>query len=365
MSTRSNLINEFPDNNSGQITPANLRDLVNSSVLPEDVTAGTGIIINKSGLPAITISTSVSTATLNQLLFSISSLTVTQPNGQDRNLAGTYTVASLPSNLTTILASQNQFQTFGNYAFYNGTFYLVYGSLYGTFSWIFSDVGTGNIYATSTPLLGLYTPVYFSDTPTVSWAGGGGGGASGYSGISGFSGYSGISGISGYSGYSGAGTSGASGVSGISGVSGYSGTSGYSGKSGYSGVSGYSGKGAVIQTDKGILRLVCVEMPEVRFEEIMVIKPTQNTHYIPIDPRFVSCCEKNSIIVVSAVASEQCQIGAKVIGDMVIISTNNLPQQITIKLSGIRIGCGGIRFQECSREQLESNDRFWGKQFTS
>ena len=56
MSNRTTLLSEFPNNNSGEITPANLQDFVNNAVLPEDLTAGTGITINKSSLPAITIS---------------------------------------------------------------------------------------------------------------------------------------------------------------------------------------------------------------------------------------------------------------------------------------------------------------------
>ena len=58
------VVANYPDNASGEITPAILRtttnDIINNSVLPEDILAGTGINIDKSALPAITInSTSV------------------------------------------------------------------------------------------------------------------------------------------------------------------------------------------------------------------------------------------------------------------------------------------------------------------
>jgi hypothetical protein len=49
----------YPDNNSGLVTPAILRsttdDIINNSVLPEDLVAGTNVTIDKSSLPSVTI----------------------------------------------------------------------------------------------------------------------------------------------------------------------------------------------------------------------------------------------------------------------------------------------------------------------
>lgn len=52
---RTQLKNNIPDNNSGAITALNVRDIVDGAVLPEDLIAGANIIIDKSALPAITI----------------------------------------------------------------------------------------------------------------------------------------------------------------------------------------------------------------------------------------------------------------------------------------------------------------------
>ena len=71
-------------------------------------------------------------------------------------------------------------------------------------------------------------------------------------------------------------------------------------------------------------------------------------------------------MAISAVASELSRVSAKVEGkDVIICCEYPLPKFITIKLSGIRMGCAGVRFQECSKDQLDSNDRFWAQQFTS
>jgi hypothetical protein len=49
MSNRATLLTEFPDNTNGQIMPSNLRDFVNSAVLPQDLVAGGNITITPNG----------------------------------------------------------------------------------------------------------------------------------------------------------------------------------------------------------------------------------------------------------------------------------------------------------------------------
>jgi hypothetical protein len=61
MSDRAALLIDFADNTIGAITAADMRDFVNSDVLPQDLTAGTNITIDKSSLPAVTISAASST----------------------------------------------------------------------------------------------------------------------------------------------------------------------------------------------------------------------------------------------------------------------------------------------------------------
>lgn len=54
---RTDLLAEFPDNTTGLIVPSDCRDVINSSILPEDLTAGTNITLTKVGT-AVTIAAS-------------------------------------------------------------------------------------------------------------------------------------------------------------------------------------------------------------------------------------------------------------------------------------------------------------------
>jgi hypothetical protein len=59
MSDRNELLQEFPDNTARLIQAFNVRDFVNSAVLPQDITAGSGIIIASSGFPTSLVISSI------------------------------------------------------------------------------------------------------------------------------------------------------------------------------------------------------------------------------------------------------------------------------------------------------------------
>jgi hypothetical protein len=190
-------------------------------------------------------------------------------------------------------------------------------------------------------------------------------GASGYSGFSGASGKSGFSGLIGLRGPTGpgGGPAGPTGPTGPRGATGPRGPTGY----GATGPRGPTGKSCIVEANDKIVRLACMEMPEVRFEDIIIVNWNgQYIHSQPIDPLFIAVCEPNSVIVISATPSHPTIIGARVIENNIIIQVNSPEylQKVAIKLSGIRKGVIQ-RFQECSREQMNSNNRFWSQQFTS
>jgi hypothetical protein len=55
---RTTLLTEFQDNDTGLITASDCRDVINNVVMPQDLQAGTGVTLNKTALPTITISSS-------------------------------------------------------------------------------------------------------------------------------------------------------------------------------------------------------------------------------------------------------------------------------------------------------------------
>ena len=58
--------------------------------------------------------------------------------------------------------------------------------------------------------------------------------------------------------------------------------------------------------------------------------------------------------------------GARIKEDKLVVQYTGVKcDTVTVKLSGIRKGCGDIRFSQCTEAQYKSNERFWGQQFTS
>jgi hypothetical protein len=104
-------------------------------------------------------------------------------------------------------------------------------------------------------------------------------------------------------------------------------------------------------------------MPEVRFDDIIKIKVyDQKVISIIIDDLYTHVCEPNSIEAISYVVSSPISCGMIVKGNVLNIEFEDnakLPEQILVKLSGIRKGCADIRFTPKTEEQMIANRNFW------
>jgi hypothetical protein len=104
-------------------------------------------------------------------------------------------------------------------------------------------------------------------------------------------------------------------------------------------------------------------MPEVRFDDIIKIKVyNQKTLSVFIDELYSHVCEPNSIEAISYVASSPISCGLIVKNNILNIEFEDnakLPEQILVKLSGIRKGCADIRFAPKTEEQMIANRNFW------
>ena len=120
-----------------------------------------------------------------------------------------------------------------------------------------------------------------------------------------------------------------------------SGTQGPKGQKGATGPPGEDGlKYAIVDSpDEGTyIALSCVEMPDVRFDEIMVIQTEgKNKIKVTIDKSYIHVCEPNTIQPISYTSSEPCCCGLNVSGDELKIDIEgNTPEELRVKLSGIR-----------------------------
>ena len=104
-------------------------------------------------------------------------------------------------------------------------------------------------------------------------------------------------------------------------------------------------------------------MPEVRFDDIIKIKVKNRKKIsVVIDSLYVHVCESNSIEAISYVASCPISCGVIVKNNILNIEFQDnvkLPEQILVKLSGIRKGCADIRFAPKTEDQMMANRNFW------
>ena len=192
-------------------------------------------------------------------------------------------------------------------------------------------------------------------------------------------GYQGNQGNIGYQGQNG--FSGSQGSAGAQGQSGYQGSSGgLQGSAGAQGSQGSQGsqgdKYAILPvvTSQGYeeyVELICVEMPEVRFEDIMVVKVggsglDRDTILTFLDDRFIQVCEKDTIKVTSAVGSSPVLVGAYISKNSLVVEAigedlKNKQVEIVVRISGIRKGRLNRRFAKHTYQEMISNTRFWEK----
>jgi hypothetical protein len=123
-------------------------------------------------------------------------------------------------------------------------------------------------------------------------------------------------------------------------------------------------KTAIVESVSGqYVDLYCVESPDVRFEDVVSIKANGRLKIEQeIDPEFVFVCEQNSIKAVSYTTTEPALCGVKVKENKLIITfSGNIPEEVTVKLSGIRKGLKGVRFTPKTKEQADHNNDFWNQ----
>lgn len=115
-------------------------------------------------------------------------------------------------------------------------------------------------------------------------------------------------------------------------------------------------------TPTGYTALFIHEMPEVRFDDIMVAEVSAPETWLPIDPRFLEVCEAGSVQVCGCTPDVPVLVGAVANGDRVRVQIANANPdqvvQVVIRLTGIRKGFNGLRFPDRTRAQFEANERF-------
>lgn len=111
----------------------------------------------------------------------------------------------------------------------------------------------------------------------------------------------------------------------------------------------------------GYAALFTLEAPDVRFEDVVTIKPKRRKFSYRLDKRFVEVCEADTLSVVSACPSSPALVGASISGasvDIEIVTRKRLPATLTLKISGIRRGFRAMRFPSRTEEQFLANERF-------
>ena len=159
----------------------------------------------------------------------------------------------------------------------------------------------------------------------------------------------------------------------VTGPQGFTGPTGPTGAQGVQGLQGAKPAIVPVQTFMGeeYVELLCVEMPEVYFEDFLTIKAGNQGHQShtvlkEIDPLFLQVCEEGTIKATAAMPSFPANVGAKVQGPVVEVSVEGASIQsrevdIIVRLSGIRAGMVGRRFAKRTYQQMVKNNNFWSQ----
>lgn len=111
----------------------------------------------------------------------------------------------------------------------------------------------------------------------------------------------------------------------------------------------------------GYVALFAHEMPEVRFDDFMLVKITGRVTSVPIDPKFVTVCERGSLAVCGAVGDNGPVRCARIAKGMLTIETNWLgrrPSVVSVRITGVRRGFAGLRFPSRTLRQFTANEEF-------
>ena len=111
------------------------------------------------------------------------------------------------------------------------------------------------------------------------------------------------------------------------------------------------------------------EMPEVRFDDVMIVQVPQEDHEIAIDPRFVEVCERGTIEVCGISCDKPIAVGARAVTDHIRLrfaaQDPKHAVRLVIRLTGIRRGFAGKRFPRRTREQFLANEAFINSAYPS
>lgn len=120
-------------------------------------------------------------------------------------------------------------------------------------------------------------------------------------------------------------------------------------------------------SETGYTALFVAEMPDVRFDEVMIETIRQTDTLIEIDSRFLDVCQHGTVEVISCLPSRPVLLGASVVeeGKIFIQFAEQRSQEVklAIRLSGIRRGFKGKRFPNRTREQFVANEKWLNKAY--
>jgi hypothetical protein len=153
---------------------------------------------------------------------------------------------------------------------------------------------------------------------------------------------------------------------GAAGPAGSAGPAGAAGPAGPAGAKGATGdKYAIVpsQNEGVYVGLICTEMPEPRFEDVIKIPvfsegKSSVEHEISETFRFV--VEESTIEIISCVPSDPVIWGGYVKDGKIFINFDGgKPEFVTVKISAIRSGRLDRRFSTYTKEEADKNVRFW------
>ena len=103
------------------------------------------------------------------------------------------------------------------------------------------------------------------------------------------------------------------------------------------------------------------EMPEVRFDDVMVVRTSGRKTEVEIDPKLIHACTPGSLVVCGATSEAGARLGVKVTENKLHIRSHGLwvgDDTVVVRFSGVRRGHHDKRFPSRTREQFIKNEKF-------
>lgn len=125
-------------------------------------------------------------------------------------------------------------------------------------------------------------------------------------------------------------------------------------------------KFAIVPAAGGYVGLMCVEMPEVWFEDLITLDNADQAAQIrrPIDPVYLETVAPGTLRVTSILGDQPCLFGARIDTDDLVVDLvpergAAIPAVVQVRISGIRKGAEGIRFPQFTEREAAANREFW------